>query len=127
MCPTLKLGTGEPGNRDPGSQVRYQDTGYCFFSFPPGFVFGSSAQASFFSLRRSPTSVQLGGGQKPIKQAGAIDLNTNALHYLYATLLRAIAEKTNDPPKTKEHPVLDPLGRQNTCPGQAQPAREGKS
>ena len=51
--------------------------------------------------------MQLGGGQKPIKQAGATDLNTNALHYLYATLLRAIAEKTNDPPKTKEHPVLD--------------------
>ena len=71
--------------------------------------------------------MQLGGGQKPIKQAGAIDLNTNALHYLYATLLRAIAEKTNDPDKTKEHPVLDSPRRQNTCPGQAQPAREGKS
>ena len=90
---------------------------YCFFSFPPGFVFGSSAQAGVFSLRRSPTSVQLGGGQKPIKQAGAIDLNTNALHYLYATLLRAIAEKTNDPPKTKGHRGGSAGGKMAVCNG----------
>ena len=67
---------------------------YCIFSLSPGFVFGTSAQACFFSFRLSTSSVELCPWPKLTIQAGANDLNTIMVQYLYGALLRAIAERT---------------------------------